>query len=347
MLNVIFYRHSLRNRGGDFMIIQHANYLADQGHRVTICARHIDTHFTVSPHVYHQQIPYPGVLGTVFFITAHHFKKAIVIVDLVLLAVAGSLLNKNHLVYYAQDDDETYYKSVWKKWVTRWCYRRYFQQERCPAIFVSDCLARCLLPDQRESSMVVPNGLDGNFWKTADSIKNINSIKRIIVYARSDPRKGFDIAINTLKLLADKYQKKWEVCFVGPAHVDDINEFSFKHYGEVTQEVLRDVLQQGDIFLSTSRHEGFGLLPLQAMACGCAMVTTDAFKLVTHEVNGLVAPHEDEAQLAAHLNRVLSDESLLKRIQKNGMDLAKRYDIKASCKVFESTILNIIKKVDA
>ena len=114
-----------------------------------------------------------------------------------------------------------------------------------------------------------------------------------------------------------------------------------KKWGFLKGDNLRAVLSAADVYLSPSRHEGFGLMQLEAMACGCVMVTTKAFPLVENEVNGLVCPVEDWKLLAQNLDRVVRDHALLNRLQQNGLKLAKNYSIDKSCTQFEQTLIEI------
>ncbi|SHI42026.1 glycosyltransferase family 4 protein [Wenxinia saemankumensis] len=65
-----------------------------------------------------------------------------------------------------------------------------------------------------------------------------------------------------------------------------------------------------DLYVAPQRHEGFGLTPLEAMACGAAVVATDAGafdELVVPERTGLIVPRGDAPALKAALSRALDD----------------------------------------
>jgi glycosyltransferase involved in cell wall biosynthesis len=72
-----------------------------------------------------------------------------------------------------------------------------------------------------------------------------------------------------------------------------------------------------DVFCVPSRHEPFGIVVLEGMAYGRPSVVCDAEgprEIVTDGVDGLIAPRNDPAALAAALARLLGDPALRQRL---------------------------------
>jgi glycosyltransferase involved in cell wall biosynthesis len=72
-----------------------------------------------------------------------------------------------------------------------------------------------------------------------------------------------------------------------------------------------------DIFVFASHREGFGLPPLEAMAVGCAVVTTDCggvSDFARHDENCLMVPPRDTAALAAAIDRLIDDTALRQKL---------------------------------
>jgi glycosyltransferase involved in cell wall biosynthesis len=76
-----------------------------------------------------------------------------------------------------------------------------------------------------------------------------------------------------------------------------------------------------DVFVFASYREGFGLPPLEAMACGCAVVTTDCGGVrdfARHEENCLMVAPGDVAGIAAAIARLVADRDLRDRLARAG-----------------------------
>jgi glycosyltransferase involved in cell wall biosynthesis len=76
--------------------------------------------------------------------------------------------------------------------------------------------------------------------------------------------------------------------------------------------LLRQHLAAGDVFAFPSRHEGFAVAPLEAMACGLPVVAADApgvpdLLACGEACGGIVVPRGDVAAFAAALGRALDD----------------------------------------
>lgn len=75
------------------------------------------------------------------------------------------------------------------------------------------------------------------------------------------------------------------------------------------------------VMMQASRHEGFGLTPLEAMACGAALATTDCGGPRDYGIDGetaLVVPVDDVAALADAVERLLDDDALRHRLARAG-----------------------------
>jgi glycosyltransferase involved in cell wall biosynthesis len=80
------------------------------------------------------------------------------------------------------------------------------------------------------------------------------------------------------------------------------------------------------VFAYPSLYEGFGLPPLEAMACGTPVVVSNTTSLpeVVGQA-GLLVPPLDEPALATALRRVLQDDRLASGLRQAGLEQAARF----------------------
>ncbi|MGA8231044.1 MAG: glycosyltransferase family 1 protein [Candidatus Acidiferrales bacterium] len=96
--------------------------------------------------------------------------------------------------------------------------------------------------------------------------------------------------------------------------------------GHVADEDLAGLYSLARAFVYPSLYEGFGLPCIEAMACGCPVVTSNRGALL--EVTGQAAVHadpEDLASIASAIERILRDESLRQTLVERGLERAKLF----------------------
>ncbi len=96
--------------------------------------------------------------------------------------------------------------------------------------------------------------------------------------------------------------------------------------GFVADGDLPALYNLADLFVFPSLYEGFGLPPLEALACGTPVITSDASSLpeVVGEA-GLMVEATDVEALAEAMKRVLEDDALRERMIAKGMKQARKF----------------------
>jgi len=344
-MHIIVIRHSIRNRGGDRLVLDYLDHLVRKDHEVSYWTNEVNTHFSINPAIDIKQIPFKGIGGTVLFTLFNRFRGDIILVDLIVMALFACLRNRNKTVCLAQDWDVTYHKNIFLKCFINVAYKLVLNALKVPTIAVSEGLARILMKYQPKRLACVQNGVDLNVYKRNQKSHYLTQRQKpyiIGLFAREDRRKGLDIGIETLRLLKGlRPASDWEVWVIGSPKVS-LEGVSVKHLGFIANDDdLRDVLSAMDIYLVPSRSEGLSLLLLQALACQCVIVSTAASSIIEHEVNGLISPIEDSQALAANVSRVISDQGLFQKLKENARYLAQNYSIEKSKEQFEKTIKGI------
>ncbi len=96
--------------------------------------------------------------------------------------------------------------------------------------------------------------------------------------------------------------------------------------GYAPQEEIAQWYRAADLFVYPSLYEGFGMPPLEAMACGTPVVTSNASSLP--EVVGdaaLMVPPEDERALADAIIRAVTDRTLREAMAARGIAQARKF----------------------
>lgn len=96
--------------------------------------------------------------------------------------------------------------------------------------------------------------------------------------------------------------------------------------GYLPLEELPIVYNLADIFIYPTIYEGFGLPPLEALACGAPVITSAVSSLPEHIGKaGLLVPPQDEGALAQAIGSVLSDPALAIRLKRLGPQQASQF----------------------
>lgn len=143
-----------------------------------------------------------------------------------------------------------------------------------------------------------------------------------VTTGRLVPPKGYDIAIEAAKILKENGVKfKWYFIGDGP-------ERQKIEHGIKTNELLNHIvllglqtnpykyMEQADVYVQTSKFEGFGMTIAEAKILAKAIVSTNfdvVYNQITHEKNGLIAEMNGKS-IADSIYRMITDNELRKSI---------------------------------
>jgi phosphatidylinositol alpha-mannosyltransferase len=146
----------------------------------------------------------------------------------------------------------------------------------------------------------------------------------IFFLGRHEPRKGLDVLLASLTDLPDDV-RLW-VGGDGPQSAELRARYRsdprIEWLGRISDEERAARMRGCTVYCSPSvRGESFGMVLLEAMAAGCALVASDLDghrNVATDGVDALLAPVGDAAGLAKALRRVLDDDALRKELVAGG-----------------------------
>jgi glycosyltransferase involved in cell wall biosynthesis len=113
--------------------------------------------------------------------------------------------------------------------------------------------------------------------------------------------------------------------------------------GYAPDEDLPALYSGASVFVFPSFYEGFGMPPLEAMACGVPVITADNSSLP--EVVGdaaIMIKAENTQRLAKEVERVLTDDKLAKSLREKGLKQAAKFSWGKSARTL-ITLLNSLK----
>lgn len=345
-MDIGFYRYSLLNRGGDRMVVDYANHLVALGHRVRFYLKEIDTVFRVDPKIEITKISCQNRCGFLWQGMRHCFGHDFLVVDIIHLA--PFLKFKNRIVYFAQADDIEYYDSPLIRRIIDFLYRWYFSKNG-PVITVSQHLSDIFLKRYHfDHSHVVTNGINLSiFYPDSDpDLLSLKETRRALLFmARGDHyRKGYDLALEIFSRLNDNHINNIELWVCGESISDRDYCFPVRNFGVVDDARLRRILSSADIFFYPSRHEGFGLFPLEAMACGCVAVTTKAIPYFSSLESIQVASIEDVDSLYHLIVKLIQDNIRFEKLRNKSKTDASHYDLQKSKELFSQTLESLHSK---
>jgi glycosyltransferase involved in cell wall biosynthesis len=121
-----------------------------------------------------------------------------------------------------------------------------------------------------------------------------------------------------------------------------INLLEFDAHSGISPDRVKEIYSQCDIWLNAAEKEGIGMPPLEAMACGCALVTTDTLGNRFYAKNGqtaLVSEPSDVKALADNLIFAIKNRRLRQRLAEGGLAMAKSLTWKAHIDRFERAVM--------
>lgn len=255
-------------------------------------------------------------------------------------AIAAWLSGGDKLFYFLQDFPELVEEAH-----DKYLIKLFEASLRLPFIFLCNSSYTCeivLSRNPNAKTYVTGVGVDTEVFRPRSTKLNHYSRRKVVMaILRGFRYKGDEIALNALNLI-NKHVPIYGV-FVGNDKVlRRISlEFPYTHYRYVDDETLAKLYSSSDLFIFTSYAEGFGLPPLEAMACGTPVVMTDAKGNRDYAINGynciLVPPGDPKAVAEASI-KVLTDDKLRERLIEGGLETAKKWSWNRVVDVFERAL---------
>lgn len=161
--------------------------------------------------------------------------------------------------------------------------------------------------------------------------------KRVIAVGRYVYQKGFDILLQAWAKI-EKRHNDWELaiygmgdrtpyeCLVEELHIDR----NRCHLNGPTDDIKQEYLNSS-LFVFSSRFEGFGMVLIEAMACGLPVISFDCpcgpKDIVRHQEDGLLVPSGDVVKFSDAIHLMLSDDDLRYQMASKALVNVRRFQL--------------------
>jgi glycosyltransferase involved in cell wall biosynthesis len=118
--------------------------------------------------------------------------------------------------------------------------------------------------------------------------------------------------------------------------------------GYVSDGELRALYEHAALFVYPSLYEGFGIPAIEAMACGCPVIASNAGSLpeVCGPAARYVSPH-DEAELTRVISELMADPAERERMSEEGRRWAARYSWDESARLNAEYVRECVRLLNA
>lgn len=183
-------------------------------------------------------------------------------------------------------------------------------------------------------------------------IKSPLSEKRIISVARYDYEKGIDLLLQAWSLVEQQF-KDWRLDIYGEGNREPyerlienlcIDRCRCSLHGTVV-DVEKEYLSSS-IFVLSSRHEGFGVTLIEAMACGLPVVSFDCpwgpQSVIRDKVDGVLVENGNVHELSSSLTRLMADDSLRTQMGNEATNHIHPYQIEKIAELWDTLFHELV-----
>jgi GalNAc-alpha-(1->4)-GalNAc-alpha-(1->3)-diNAcBac-PP-undecaprenol alpha-1,4-N-acetyl-D-galactosaminyltransferase len=201
----------------------------------------------------------------------------------------------------------------------------------------------------RQRSRVIPNAVPPPCYRAADEGRMPQKVgKTLLAMGRLDREKGFDLLLHAFAGIRRQHPL-WSLNIWGQGPL----EFSLKALADELglRERVRfpgftrqpyDVMRRADLFVLSSRYEGFPNVLLEAMACGLPVVSFDCptgpNQIIRDGIDGVLVPAGDVGALMKSLDHVMSNDAQRQQLADRAPEVIERFSVERVMGLWESLI---------
>ena len=205
------------------------------------------------------------------------------------------------------------------------------------AIALTEDMKRAMQAMYDRDIAIVPNGIDLKEYISELPVQNVEGAeKRILFVGRLHPVKGVQYLLQAMQMVHEEVPGAKLILVGDGEERESLEKLTdslgirecVEFVGGVPHEKIPDYMHHADVFVLPSLSEGFGIVNLEAMACGLPIVATRVGgipDIIEDGTNGYLVDTMNQEQLAEALLKLLQDEKLRRDISGNNREKAKKY----------------------
>jgi GalNAc-alpha-(1->4)-GalNAc-alpha-(1->3)-diNAcBac-PP-undecaprenol alpha-1,4-N-acetyl-D-galactosaminyltransferase len=205
-------------------------------------------------------------------------------------------------------------------------------------------------PECGYSTMVMPNPIA---VPAADQMESFSKDRHLLAVGKLIPQKGFDLAIKAFAQVCDD-RPEWMLTIVGEGEMRGELEDLCAQLGLEDRVDLPGVvknidayLRNADVFVLSSRFEGFPVTLCEAMACGVPVIATDCLsgprEIVHNGTDGLLVVSENVDALAVGIDISMSDPVKRQYFSHHAPKVLDRFGVELVMAMWDAAIRQVLE----
>lgn len=316
---------AIRISGGLAIVLQHTNHLFEHGYDVSILSHNSSTlndWFESAVPVIYANTEQQYLLDNIDILIATHWTTGFYM----------DLLPARRKIYFIQSDERRFNPNTVDE---KRCIEATYRLE-CEYMTEAIWIQRWLKEEFGHNAYYVPNGIDLNIFHRTSPLEMKGRTPRVLIEGAIEVWfKGMDDAYSAIK---DLDVDIWIVSCEGrPKTAWRYDRF----FENVSINDMKRIYSSCDIFLKMSKVEGFFGPPMEAMACGCAVVVakvTGFDEYIEDGKNALVVEMGDVPGAQKAIQRLIDDEELRKKLIFGGYETIKKWSWDRSITFLEKVL---------